>query len=393
MALAAVLLTTAATSCLSLTGLSGGQIDADAGHPPDANHADRMELDVTSDHAVKSDVVAADVPHITCKDGGTDCDGSCIDTTTSPENCGGCGLACEGMCTTSYCLSELDNANTGQIIAGLAFTGSMVFFAGQSVSQNTFAGGPVKDYSETVFEILPQEPYAVATDTVTVFIGGVGFIDAFATGSATMAALDVGAIGSAGGMAVDATNLYWTDPGMQTVLEMPKGGGIVITLATGQANATGIAVDPTHVYWIANGGVESAPIESAGVTSVPPPVVLASTTTNTAGPTPIAVQAGTVYWADYQNGQILSIAAGGGTASTIATSQPNPTALTADSKAVYWTNNVAGGNLVKQELSGGASVTMVTGLPQPTALTLGYSEVFVAVIIADDGYMLKISPK
>jgi hypothetical protein len=57
------------------------------------------------------------------------------------------------------------------------------------------------------------------------------------------------------GLAVDATNLYWTNQGDSTVVTAPKiGGSKPQVLAEGQNAPGAIHVDATNVYWINEGG-------------------------------------------------------------------------------------------------------------------------------------------
>jgi hypothetical protein len=48
---------------------------------------------------------------------------------------------------------------------------------------------------------------------------------------------------------VDATWVYWTNQGSGTVVKVPRGGGTLTTLVSGQSGASGIAVDSTSVFW------------------------------------------------------------------------------------------------------------------------------------------------
>jgi hypothetical protein len=57
------------------------------------------------------------------------------------------------------------------------------------------------------------------------------------------------------GIAVDTTNVYWTNDNAGTVMTVPIGGGTPIQRASGQSNPGNIAVDATSVYWVnGNGG-------------------------------------------------------------------------------------------------------------------------------------------
>jgi hypothetical protein len=53
-----------------------------------------------------------------------------------------------------------------------------------------------------------------------------------------------------GGVAVDSTNVYWTDPDDRLVLKVPVGGGTPVTVAESPMLPTRLALDATSVYWI-----------------------------------------------------------------------------------------------------------------------------------------------
>jgi hypothetical protein len=54
---------------------------------------------------------------------------------------------------------------------------------------------------------------------------------------------------SAGGIAVDATYVYWAADLLGAIRRRPKAGGPIETLADGLAGPQRVAVDATHVYW------------------------------------------------------------------------------------------------------------------------------------------------
>jgi hypothetical protein len=57
-----------------------------------------------------------------------------------------------------------------------------------------------------------------------------------------------GSSGDAALLAIDATNVYWTDYGGE-VLKAPLSGGTPSTLATGQGYINGFAIDSSNAYW------------------------------------------------------------------------------------------------------------------------------------------------
>jgi hypothetical protein len=71
-------------------------------------------------------------------------------------------------------------------------------------------------------------------------------------------------------LAVDDTNVYWTDATDGTVNRVAKTGGAVTPIATGQARPVRIAIDATHVYWtnFLGGAVMRAPKAGGAATVV-----------------------------------------------------------------------------------------------------------------------------
>ncbi len=129
-------------------------------------------------------------------------------------------------------------------------------------------------------------------------------------------------------IATDGTNVYFaTDT---AVMELPIDGGTPTTLAptTGTGN---IAVDATDVYWTeAAGSVMKCAIGGCNNT----PTQLAA---NQTGASSIAVDATTVYWV--AGGAIESVPIGGGPVTTLASGQNDPKAIAVDATYIFWVNN------------------------------------------------------
>ena len=171
-----------------------------------------------------------------------------------------------------------------------------------------------------------------------------------------------GQTGSVGpeSVAVDATNVYWTNS-TGTVMKLSLGGGTPITLASGLDFPGSIAVDATNVYWM-NQGTSGRADGYARLMTVPikggTPTTLASADRMASGG--IAVDATSVYWAYYiydsDNaapggtstpdggtagcaGTVLKVPVGGGTPITLASGQfCSGGQVAVDATAVYWVN-------------------------------------------------------
>jgi hypothetical protein len=106
-------------------------------------------------------------------------------------------------------------------------------------------------------------------------------------------------------LAVDATNLYWSNGrGAGTIVKLPLAGGTPQTLASSTGLAL-IAVDATNVYFTSPN--PSAPNDG---TIVRVPIAGGPTTTLVDGqsnPEGIAVDAHTVYWVDTSLGAVMSL--------------------------------------------------------------------------------------
>jgi hypothetical protein len=100
-------------------------------------------------------------------------------------------------------------------------------------------------------------PYAaarIALDSSQMYIGAnnssqVASIESVALGGGN---LSVVFPASPNGVAMDATNFYWTDNQALAVLSRPIVGGAITTLASGQSNPWDIAVDSSNVYFTNN---------------------------------------------------------------------------------------------------------------------------------------------
>jgi hypothetical protein len=170
-------------------------------------------------------------------------------------------------------------------------------------------------------------------------------------------------------LAVDATNLYWTNAGSNSaVMKGPLAGGAPQALASGQVAAWGIAVDATSVYWTTatmNGKVQSVPIAGGAATTI---------ASGQGIPLGIAVDSAYVYWTNSaMPGAVLRAPIGGGAATTLATGT-SPWGIAVDATSVYWTDS-GSGTVNKAPLAGGTAITLASGQATPKALLLTATDV------------------
>jgi sugar lactone lactonase YvrE len=236
-------------------------------------------------------------------------------------------------------------------------------------------------------------------------------------------------------VALDATNVYWTDPRLYhgSIMKISKCGGSATTLATGREQSTNIAVDGTSVYWADSysagltrpGLLVKVPIEggtpvtlaSAPRASAPCGLALDAnsaywvTVTNTdVDPPPttvmkvpldggmsttlaavaesgaydlgdsvrcaLAVDSTSVYWSTYRS--ILKVSLKGGAVTTLASEQTVPNFLAIDAESVYWTTTGGppGAYLMKVPLMGGTPTTLASQLEYASGLALDSSSVY-----------------
>jgi hypothetical protein len=157
-------------------------------------------------------------------------------------------------------------------------------------------------------------------------------------------------------IATDGTNVYWASWGTfdatghsnndGTISQGPVTGGTPMVLASNLSAPASIAIDANNVYWTCVGqlGSDNLPAPNTGsVMQVPigggTVITLAS-----AQPIPlgIAVSGGTVYWTQYAlsaPGLILSVPAGGGTVVPLVAGLPDPFSITVSGNTLYWSNS------------------------------------------------------
>jgi hypothetical protein len=150
-------------------------------------------------------------------------------------------------------------------------------------------------------------------------------------------------------LAVTATHVYWAGDTSIAIFRVPIGGGTVETLVAGgppdaaYAGGGDIAVNATHLYWTQPGATPTTGTVMAIPLDGGSPTTLAS---DQDGPGAIALDATNVYWVTYNGGTVMALPLAGGTPITLASGQSGPGGLALDATTVYWAN-YAGGQVMK----------------------------------------------
>ncbi len=163
-----------------------------------------------------------------------------------------------------------------------------------------------------------------------------------------------------GGLAVDATSVYWTNG---DVMKVPIGGGEAIALVVAQT-AGPIAVDATSVYWADVRGLMKAAITGGS------PTMLVSMV----GVGFVALDAANVYFT--AGSAIFKVPLDGGAPPTSLAMASNTVGFAVDATNVYWLE--FGAALKKVPIGGGAATTLAIGLTNPGfyALALDSTSVY-----------------
>lgn len=295
-------------------------------------------------------------------DGGSTCEGVCVDTSSDPKNCGRCAHDCgNGACESGVCQPALiaDVGDGGAVIVsvttdqtddnpkGLA---QRVFWStagtsGQGVFQDNVGGGNTVTLSKT----SPSSRSNVVVDQSSVF----WFAQFFAgpqqpvlKGQVNTAASQTGA----GTMNCSFIQSILYDPASQSVLgsyavnntqhgvfKCGPGDNVTctsLTTFTGQPGGN-VATDGTNVYFCdPDNGAILRTLLNGGNTG--------GFISNQATPNLLRVDGNSLYWSNSGTKTIHRGALGGGTPKQLASPPNAADGLAADAVNVYWTENATG---------------------------------------------------
>ncbi len=381
----------AALMCALLTGWGCGgasaTIDGDGG---DGGFGSDVNV---------GDVVGQDVV-VSCDGGQVSCGGKCVDTSTDPQNCGGCGVVCNTQCTAGVCpllgagceagVSPQvgDNAcitidatnvywatgfnNTGavwkvpinggcatQLIGaqaaphGMASDGTNLFFADQGTfgqSTGSVQSIPINGSAATPIASAQPYPLDVAVDGANVYWTNAGDGSVWKSNKVTPSPIKLaGPNGQnhTGHLSLDSTYVYFTDPAAGTVNRVPIATGSTTTLNTAVTAAGYLAIDSKNAYFGSRGATTSALMSVGLAASNASPNQLVPNLPSIAG---IQTDGTSIWFAEYTDvmpyqagsGEIHRVTVAGTSDTILASKQNNPNCISVDATSVYWINALGG---------------------------------------------------
>lgn len=291
------------------------------------------------------------------------------------------GTPCTGVCTPTGCLETIT------IYGGVAIAldDNNVYWStgGSQVAAAPKAGlalGQLPTVLATLGSDLVDD---IAVDKHNVYFTSHGFTSGGVhkvpkTGGASVL---LGTSSLPKGIAVDATNVYWSD--FTSINKVPIAGGASVMLSGGEPPGYGIAVDQGKVYWMDQAEVLEIPTAGGSESAIAP--------TNEGEE--IAVRNGTVF---YTTKDSIMRALGGSPVTTLASGQNHPVALAVDDTNVYWIDQVSGsfpnivGSILEVPISGGTPTVLATGQANPTDIAVDQTSVY---WIGLEGPIMKLTPK
>jgi hypothetical protein len=248
---------------------------------------------------------------------------TCVDIDSDNANCGGCGVVCAYTCAQGQCGPAAIATGQGLVSASssLAVDATNVYWNGEEA---VFAC-PLSGCSGTPLVLANTRNTGWLTQNI----------------------------------AVSGANVYWVGPYViQTCPVSGCSGRVPISYTPVMTNMSGtIAVDTTNVYWseIGSGNIRACPLDALAPCT---PTTIASNPNNPNNSTALTVDAANVYFAD-NDGWIYVHPLTGGNDVQFQSPDGVPRSIVATGGRIYWAtgNTAVGGRAIYSAPIGGGAVT------------------------------------
>jgi hypothetical protein len=208
-----------------------------------------------------------------------------------------CAIAVDA--TSVYWMNGCNTPNSGSLLKAPTTGGTPTTLAsGQTFPVDMISGNPYFAVVPIGFAVDATSVYWTTSDSVMTVGKDGGPVTALASAQNFNSSALPGNVA----LAMDDTNVYWTT--VDSVMTVAKSGGAATALASGQNTTGGIAVDATTVYWLSAGDAPVMKVSKHGGT----PTALGSglcagqiSSVSGCGPGGgiLAVDATSVYWATF----------------------------------------------------------------------------------------------
>jgi hypothetical protein len=218
--------------------------------------------------------------------------------------------------------------------SGLIAYGQFIYWA--DYQAGTILESPKAGQSGTTRTVVSglTQPIRVAVDATNVYwtsTAGAGAANK-TTGQVAWTSNQTG--GRAWGLAVDATDLYYTDPTLGSVVRVAIATGTATVIVPTQTGARGLFGDTGSVYWTTSSGN----VMMSSKTTVSPVTIVHGQTNPQEMTVDVSAVPEVVYWANVSPTGSVSkaTATAAATATVIAPNQASAQCVAVDATSVYW---------------------------------------------------------